>query len=118
MDMSKYNSTGGGGDDLKAKDFVGKNLRLTISKVEVVTYPATEKQAEQIKPALYFEGKEKRLILNGTNNETLCHAYGTDSEGWINKSIGLTTKDYSAEGFGYGWIVTALDAEYESDIPF
>ena len=118
MDMTGYSSSGGGGDDLKAKDFIGKNLRLTIERVEIATYPATDKQPEQKKPALYFVGKEKRLIVNSTNNQTLCDAYGGDSDGWINKEIGLKTHDYSAEGFGVGWIVSALDVEYDDPIPF
>ena len=105
-------------EDLKAKDFVGKNLKLTIDRVETVTYPPNEKQPEQTKPVLYFVGKDKRLVLNSTNTETLCNAYGDDSDGWAEKNISLTTKDYSAEGFGVGWIVAALDVEFNDDIPF
>ena len=117
MDMSKFK-----GDssslDLKAKDFVGKNLKLTIDRIEVVTYPASDNSPEQSKPAMYFVGKEKRLILNGTNTETLCNAYGNDSENWRGKEIALTTKDYTAKGFGHGWIVTPIGQDFNDDIPF
>ena len=119
-DMSKYKAEGNS-DDLKAKDFIGKNLKLTIERVETVTYPAEENKPEQTRPVLYFVGKEKRLVVNGTNTETLCDAYGDDSEGWTEKDISLTTKDYTAKGFGHGWIVTALDVkapDFDDDIPF
>lgn len=120
MDMSRFKAEGNS-SDLKAKDFIGKNLKLTIERVETVTYPAADNQAEQTKPALYFVGKELRLILNGTNTETLCNAYGDDSEGWASREIGLTTKDYTSKGFGHGWIVTPLDVkpeDFDDDIPF
>jgi len=118
MDMSQYSKTESGTNDLKAKDFVGKNMKLTISHVDTVTYPASDSQPETTKPALHFVGKEKRLILNGTNTETLCTAYGNDSEGWNGKDIALTTKDYTSKGFGHGWIVTPLGVEFADDIPF
>lgn len=117
MDMQKFVQENKS-EDLKAKDFVGKNLKVTISKVDTVTYPANESQPEQTKPVLYFEGKEKRLVLNNTNTETLCNAYTSDSEKWIGQDISLTTKDYTAEGFGIGWIVAALNPEFDDEIPF
>ncbi len=120
MNMSQYKSQGNS-DDLKAKEFVGKNLKLTIERVETVTYPANESQSEQTKPVLYFLGKDNRLVLNGTNTEILCDAYGDDSNGWVEKEIGLSTVDYTAKGFGHGWAVAPLDVappDYDSDIPF
>jgi len=120
VDMSKYKADGNS-SDLKAKDFVGKNLKLVIERVDTVTYPASDNQAEQTKAVLYFEGKDKRLVLNGTNTEVLCTAYGDASEGWAMKEIGLSTRDYTDKGFGHGWIVTPLDVapvEFDDSIPF
>ena len=120
MDMSKYKSDGNSAD-LKAKDFIGKNLKLVIERVDTVTYPANESQAEQTKAVLYFEGKDKRLVLNGTNTEILCNAYESYSEGWVGKEIGLSTADYTAKGFGHGWVVTPLDVappDFSDEIPF
>ena len=105
-------------EDLKAKDFVGKNLKVTIERVEEVVYPANDRQQEQKKAVLYFEGKEKRLVLNATNTETLCNAFTAASAEWLGKEISLTTKDYSAEGFGVGWIVAALNPDFDDSIPF
>ena len=117
MDMSQFKAEGNT-DDLKAKEFIGANMKLEIERVDTVTYPANENQPEQQRGVLYFVGKDKRLVLNGTNTETLCAAYGDQSEGWSGKSISLTTKDYTAKGFGHGWIVQALDQELDDDIPF
>ena len=116
MDMSGFKSEGNT-SDLKAKEFIGKNLRVEIDRVDTVTYPANDNQPEQTKAVLYFVGKEKRLVLNGTNTETLCNAYGDESDHWIGKTIALTVKDYTDKGFGHGWIVTPLDIDYDDDIP-
>jgi len=117
MDRSKFNPSGGNSNDLKAVDFLGKNLKLTIERVDTVIYNEGELD-ENSKTVLYFVGKEKRLVCNASNNEILCNAYGSDDTSWPEKEIGLTTKEYTAEGFPPGWIVSALDAEFESDIPF
>jgi hypothetical protein len=117
VDRSKY-AEKGGGDDLKAKDFVGKNMKLVISHTEEVHFDATDSQPANDKLALHFEGKEKRLILNATNTETLINAYGADDDGWKGKEIALSTKDYSDKGFGHGWIVSALEVEFDDAIPF
>lgn len=117
IDMSKYKADGNT-TDLKAKDFVGKNLKVTISRIETVDYEARDDAPANTKPALYFEGKDKRLILNGSNTEILCGAYGSDSDLWVGKAVILTTKDYTSKGYGHGWIVTPLDVELSDDIPF
>ncbi len=117
MDMSKFKAEGNK-DDLKAKDFIGKNFKLVIERVSTVTYEANDDQPENTRGVLYFVGKEKRLVLNGTNAETLCAAYGDDSDGWAGKEISLSTKDYTSKGFGHGWIVAALGQDFDDAIPF
>ena len=117
MDMSSFKGESNN-TDLKAKDFIGKNLKLVIERVDSITYPANEQQPEQTKAVLYFEGKEARLVLNGTNTGTLCTAYGNDSDNWQGKEISLMTKDYTDKGYGHGWIVQPLEVEFSDDIPF
>jgi hypothetical protein len=119
MDMSKYGHSDS--KDLKAADFVGKNLKVVIESVEIRNYPATDDKPANDKPVLTFVGKEKGLVLNATNTKTLITAYGADSDGWVNHEIGLTVADYTDRGFGHGWVVTALDVEpeeFDDDIPF
>ena len=119
MDMTKYAESQS--KDLKAADFIGKNLKVRIAAVTIQHFDATDQQPAQDKPRLTFVGKEKGLILNSTNTQTLVRAYGSDSEHWVNHEVGLTTKDYSDKGFGHGWIVTPLDVkgpDFNDDIPF
>ena len=118
-DMTQYAS--GDSKDLKAKDFIGKNLKAKIESVTIRDYPATDDHPASSKPALSFVGKEKTLVLNTSNTKILCDAYGKDSEDWVNHEIGLTVKDYTDKGFGHGWVVTPLDVkapEFEDEIEF
>ena len=117
MDRSKFNPSGGNSSDLKAADFLGKSFKLTVERIDTVIYNEGE-PTEQRKTVLYFVGKDKRLVLNATNNETLCTAYGNDDNEWIGKEVSLSTKEYSAEGFPPGWIIAALDPDFSDDIPF
>lgn len=119
MDMTKYSQSDS--NDLKAVDFIGKNLKVQISGVTIRNFEARNDQPANSKPCLSFAGKEKTLVLNATNTKALCDAYGADSDGWIGHEIGLTVKDYTDKGFGHGWVVTPLDIEppdFEDDIPF
>ena len=117
--MSQYGTSDG--TDLKAVDFIGKNLKVVISGVEIRKYPAKDDQAATEKPALSFEGKEKTLVLNATNTKVLIKAYGEFDTDWIGHEIGLTTADYTDKGFGHGWVVSPLDVEpedFDDSIPF
>ena len=119
MDMSKYSQSDS--NDLKAVDWIGRNLKVVISDVKIRNYDATEKQVANSKPALSFEGKDKTLVLNATNTKILCDAYGSDSDKWINHEIGLSVADYTAKGFGHGWVVKPMDIaepDFTDDIPF
>ena len=118
-DMSKYGQSDS--KDLKAVDFIGKNLKVVISAVEVRHYPATDEKPGNDKPVLSFVGKEKGLVLNATNTNILCKAYGNDDADWIQHEIGLSVADYTDRGFGHGWVVAPLDVEpedFSDDIPF
>lgn len=119
MDMTKYASSEN--NDLKAKDFIGKNLKATISEVSNRDYPATDDQKAQSRGVLSFEGREKKVVLNPTNTSILIEAYGKESTGWVGHEIGLSVTDYTGKGFGHGWIVTPLDVakpSFDSDLSF
>ena len=116
MDMSKFNQPPKVETDMKAKNFLGKNFKLTIERADTVTYNDGKDNAET-KSVIYFAGKSLRLVLNATNNEIICNAYGNDDDGWVGKEISLSTKTYEKEGYDPGWIVAALDVKVD-DIPF
>lgn len=113
-DMKKFAS--GESKHLKARDFLGKNLKVSIRDVQFVEFEGRDGEPPQRKAILLFEGKEKGLVLNTTNTRKLIGAYGKDSDGWIGKSIALTTQEY--ENFAPGWVVNPLDVEFDDEIPF
>lgn len=66
---------------LKAADLAGKAAKVTIRAVVM------EKIGSDIKPVLYFQGKEKGMVLNKTNGMTIAQAYGHDTDDWAGGSI-------------------------------
>lgn len=66
---------------LKAGDLQGKPVNVTIRAVVM------EKIGSDIKPVLYFQGKEKGMVLNKTNGMTIAQAYGHDTEDWAGGAI-------------------------------
>lgn len=62
-----------GGNWLTADDLVGREVTVTIESVTIHDMPDGKKKA-----ALHFIGKEKALLLNVTNGNTLAELFGTD----------------------------------------
>ena len=112
--MTKY--AGSESDWLKAADIKGKNVKVVIESVGEIHFDATDNQKSQDKGTLQFVGKDKGVVLNATNTNTLIEAYGSESEGWVGKEVGLNTKEY--EGFADGIVVVILDKDFDDSIPF
>ena len=103
---------------LKAADLAGKRTRAKIRKVELVSFEDDGKSYS--KPAIYFDGKEKAMVLNPTNTTELIRAFGAQSDSWVGAEVELSTKHYAAFGKD-GLILTPIggaEPEYEDDIPF
>jgi hypothetical protein len=66
---------------LKASDLGGREVRVTMGRVEL------EEIGTDKKMALYFKGKEKAMILNKTNAYTISEAYGDDSADWYDQPL-------------------------------
>lgn len=115
MDMTQY--AGSESKYLKASDLQGKRPQVKIAAVSLVEFDDDEK-GKVTKPAVALEGKEKELVCNATAVEELIRAFGADSDGWIGKTIGLSTKFY--KNFGKeGIVITPLqDDGPDDDIPF
>jgi hypothetical protein len=73
---------------IKAVDFVGKTLKLTIDHCQ--TEIMQGKRGEEEKPVLYFRGKDKGLVLNKTNFENIENVFG-DSDDWPGADVVVTT---------------------------
>jgi hypothetical protein len=70
-------------DYLKASDLQGHEVTVTMSHVQM------QEMRSDTKPVLFFVGKDKGLVLNKTNTNTICGMYGSDSDGWNGKPITL-----------------------------
>jgi len=66
---------------LKASDLGGREVRVTMARVE------REKIGTDTKLILYFKGKEKGLVLNKTNAFAIGDAYGEDTEDWYDQPL-------------------------------
>lgn len=119
MDMKQF--AGSESKYLKAADLQGKKPKVVIEGVELVEFDDLNNEGKKIrKPALRLKGKEKMLVCGPASVEELCLAFGSDSDDWIGKELGLSTKHYSQFGKD-GIVVTALAGapKFEDDeIPF
>lgn len=66
---------------LKAADLQGKRVTVIVERVEMRTV------GDDHKPVLFFEGKEKGVVLNKTNANTIATVYGDDTDDWVGGEI-------------------------------
>ena len=79
-------------DYLRAVDLDGREITVTMAKVEMETI------GEDTKPVLYFEGKEKGMVLNKTNAGSIVNLYGDDTDEWKGEDITLFSAMVSFQG--------------------
>lgn len=65
---------------LKSSDLQGREIKVVISHVTIEEL--TGDRGAESKPVLYFEGKQKGVVLNRTNSDTISHAYGDETDDW------------------------------------
>lgn len=114
MDMNQF--AGSESKYLKAADLQGKSIKVVIDSVNLVEFEQDDGTKEQ-KPALALRGKEKQVVCNPTTVNELGMAYGYDSDDWVGKEIGLSTKHYASLGKD-GLVVTAMKTFVDDEIPF
>lgn len=68
---------------LKAADLQGRNVSIKIDRVE------TEKIGQDNKLVLYFQGKDKGMVLNKTNANNIAYLYGEETDNWHGCEITL-----------------------------
>lgn len=81
---------------LKGTDIEGRNVTVTISKVTEETMGFGEN--EETLPVVWFEGKQKGLVLKKTNAMSIAKLYGKETNEWSGKRITLTTRKMRAFG--------------------
>lgn len=77
---------------LKASDLQQRRVRVTMGHV------AMEDLGGDLKPILYFQGKEKGLVLNKTNSNAIMAVYGDDTDQWLGQSIELYEAQVDFQG--------------------
>lgn len=81
---------------LKASDLGDKSPLVTIHRIEVEPIG----RDKEIKPVIYFQGKEKGLVLNKTNAKKIAEITGSkDTEDWAGCQIRIyaTETEFSGE---------------------
>lgn len=79
---------------LKASDLNGKTARVTIRAVTMEDVGRDDR-----KPVLYFQGKEKGLVLNRTNSQAIATLFGQETDNWAGGDLELFTvmTDYQGQ---------------------
>lgn len=83
---------------LKSADLRGRAVTVTIASIT----PQEELQMaggrKDKKPVLYFEGKEKGLVMNKTNARAIAKVYGPELTSWFGKKIVLHSVKVECKG--------------------
>lgn len=72
---------------LKAADLQGSTPTVTIANVK---FEEVGKDRD-LRPIVYFAGKEKGVVLNKTNANNISKLYGPETDDWIGKPVMLGT---------------------------
>jgi hypothetical protein len=80
---------------LKASDLGDKSPVVTIDRIEVEPVGRTK----EMKPIVYFQGKDKGLVLNKTNARKIAELTGSkDTDDWTGCQIRIYATETSFEG--------------------
>lgn len=85
----------------------GKIVPATVEKIEFQTVHPRPGQ-EEIKPVMYFQGKQKGLILTSTNQDFLRATFGDEITASYGKPITLRSVRKTIAGRGVDTIIIGL----------
>jgi hypothetical protein len=109
-----------GGAFLKADDLKGKRVTVTIEDCKQELLRGDH--GEEEKWVLSFKGKEKRLVLNKTNANTIAALIGDDTDDWNGKEIKLYAALVDFQGRQVSairvWYDAPAEEAGEDEIPF
>jgi hypothetical protein len=81
---------------VKAGDFKGHDVTLTIANVRIEDLP-NDAGGNKVKGIIAFEGKKKEWVLNRTNGEALKAMWGRDTGDWIGKRVTLYPAQFNGD---------------------
>lgn len=70
---------------LASADLQGRTVAVVIDRIEIEEVG----QRKERRPILYFQGKEKGMVLNKTNAKKITGMYGNDYDEWVGCEISL-----------------------------
>lgn len=77
---------------LKAADLQGKSVTVIMERIEI------REVGDGPKPVLYFQDKERGLVLNKTNSNTIASIYGEETDDWTGQPITLFEAQVDFQG--------------------
>jgi hypothetical protein len=100
---------------LRAADIPdGQFVPVTISHVELEDVSGGDNEGSgEHKPVIYFQGKNKGMVLNKTNAGALSAAFGDDTDDWAGKSVRL----FQTETLFQGQMVPCLRIKVSKNKP-
>ena len=122
---------------LKAADLQKKKHKVVISDVQM--QELENNGVKQRKLELHFQGRDKTLLLNKTNSDTISYILGPDTDGWLGKPIFIypTMVDFAGKSVEAIRVETVMEeaapvqaapanpieedfpgSSFEADIPF
>lgn len=104
---------------LKAGDLQGHTVKVMIDRV--VLEEIGQGDDTEHKPCLYFEGKEKGIVLNVTNGNAIAEHYGDETDDWGGRPLEVYPDKTQFKGKSVDCIrvrVPNSQPEQAADIPF
>lgn len=83
---------------LKAADLPEDQAVLVTIDHVTVEDPTGQNDPEEHKPVVYFQGKQKGLVLNKTNSNTLAAIHGPETDDWHGKQVLIYATETEYQG--------------------
>lgn len=77
---------------IKSSDLGGNMVKVQIRSLQ------SEEIGSSQKMIMYFTGKEKGLVLNKTNAQTLAEQFGDETDNWVGANIEIFSMKVQYEG--------------------
>lgn len=98
-------------DYLKAADLNGQAVTVKMSHVNIADIGGEHK------PVLYFEGKQRGLVLNKTNANAISQAYGEETDDWAGQPVTLFEAIVDFQGRTVSAIRVRVPPRQRADAP-
>ena len=79
---------------LKAGDLQGRTVQVVMDHVAM----ESPQEGKEPKPVVYFQGKEKGLMLNKTNSQMIAEMHGSETNNWSGKMIEIRPDKTTMDG--------------------